>query len=157
MRLQAGDVAGFARLGLGGEPRVEQLAGDLGGREAQAHDEDVGVVPFAGAGRGGGVRAQRRPHARHLVGGDRCAGPRPAEQHACVDFSLRDGLADSLTDLGPLDRLTAGRPHTHDFMAAPLEVVGHCVGQRRLLVGTQDHSHALDVTATRTRQTAAPR
>src|SRR3954447_14866185 len=62
----------------GGEPRVEDL-GELGrARGAQREREHVGVVPPAGAVRGGGVGAQRRADALDLVGGDRGTGPRPA-------------------------------------------------------------------------------
>src|SRR6266511_2991532 len=138
---QPRDVVGLARVGLGDEPRVEQLARHLGAREPQPHDEDVGVVPFARAGGGGGVRAQRGPNAWHLVGRDRRARARPAEQDSRLSLVLRHQLAHTLADLGPLDRFAAGRPDEHDVVATVLELVADRVGHGRLLVRTQRDPH----------------
>src|SRR3954471_16850384 len=77
---EVGDVVGVAGVGagIGLEPGVEDLL-QLGARgRAQAEREHVGVVPAPRPRGGLGVAAQRRPHARDLVGGDRRAGAGPA-------------------------------------------------------------------------------
>ena len=87
-------VGCLAGVGLGGEERVEHLLDDRRRREPQSEREHVGIVPATGAAGGVGVGAQRGPHAWHLVGGDRHAGPRPARHDTQVATPRRDELAD---------------------------------------------------------------
>src|SRR4051812_41236358 len=68
-----GIVAGSAR-----EPAVEDFAEQRLGGRSQAERQHVCVVPRARATGGLGVAAQRGPHTRDLVGGDRGARPGPA-------------------------------------------------------------------------------
>src|SRR2546421_1416914 len=156
--LQAGDVVGLAGLGLRCEPSVEYFACDGRGREAQSHDETVGIVPLARAGSGAGIRAESRSHAGHLVGGDGRARPRPAEQHSGVGLTFGHDLADALTDLGPFDRLTARGTDEHDLVTALLEIGTYGIGHRRLLVGPQHNLHdESELTATRRGRDAGAR
>ena len=79
----------------------------LGHQAHVAHHEHVGVVPRARTGRGGGVGAERGAHAAHLVGGDRRAGARPAEQHAgahAPDATARPPRAPTSTHCPSVDR-----------------------------------------------------
>src|SRR5207245_10113337 len=63
---------GFLRwVGPALEPGIADLARDGLRGGAQAHHQNIGVVPPAGAARRFRVRAQGRPDARHVVRGDR--------------------------------------------------------------------------------------
>ena len=65
--------------------------------------------------RGGGIGAERRPHAGHLVGRDRHARTGPAAHDAAIGGSCRDGLADAAgrhraTGRSPRGASPRGRP-----------------------------------------------
>ena len=64
------------------QKRIENSFGLFrpGGLASQA--KNIGVVVLPGQRRGGYISDQRRPHARHLVGGDAHADARRANQDA---------------------------------------------------------------------------
>ena len=126
----------------GREPRVEHLVRDL-----RLVSRRLITSTFASFQRRApaAVSASVQSAARtpgDLVGRDRRAGSRPAEQHAGCRPRRRDLLADAPPDLGPLERLAGGRPDELDVGAPSAEVGGDRVGERRPLVGTEHDAHA---------------
>ena len=121
--LDVGLVVGVV-AGLGGEPAVEDLAQHgLRGR-AQAEREHVRVVPRPRAARGLGVAAQRGPHAAHLVGGDRGAGPGPAADDSLLGAALGDVAGGPLAGPRPVAALAARQRAVRDrLVAAPAQLV----------------------------------
>ena len=104
----------------GREPAVEDLLEQRLGRRAQAEREHVRVVPGARAARRLGVRAERRPDARDLVGGDRGAGARPAADDALLRLALGHVARRALAGPRPVVALALREGAVHDGLVTAL-------------------------------------
>src|SRR5690606_20668659 len=109
-----GEFAGQKGVGdLQGEPR----AGD-----ARSQAQHVGVIVLPGHPGRIGLRAQRGPHAGHLVGRDGHADAGAADQDAPVAPPRGHGLGHQTGVVGVVARLTARGAHVHHGVAGRLKM-----------------------------------
>ena len=96
---------------------------------------------FSAIASGGFIIAQGRSNARHFVGCDRNACPRPAEEQTLLAGARGDPLAYLAADVDPV-KLSAGKwPVRLDVDPDPTEVLDDGVGHWRALVAPNRHPH----------------
>src|SRR3954468_14067624 len=141
---EVGDVVGVAGVGagIGLEPGVEDLL-ELGARgRAQAEREHVGVVPAPRPRGGLGVAAQRRPHARDLVGGDRRAGPGPAAHDRLRGAALGHVARGRLGAPRPVVAVAVDQGAVGErLVAAAAQLVEQAIRDAGVLVGGDGDPH----------------
>src|SRR5205814_887616 len=125
------------------EPRVANFFRYRLGRCAQAHHQDIGVVPFPGAAGRLRIAAQSGTDAGNLVGGDRHAGAGPAEEHALLAGARSNPLPHFPPDVDPVHGVTVQWTVQLDVEAGSAQVINHRISHRRPFVAAYRDLHAL--------------
>lgn len=124
------------------EPRVADLFCHRFGCGAQAHHQDVGVIPFASTSGRLRIAAEGGPDAGNLVGRDRHARPGPAEEHALLAGTRGDPLPHFPPDVDPVHRVAVQRAVEFDLDAHPAQVIDYRIGDRCPFVAAYRDLHA---------------
>ena len=128
------------------DERTHELVCELGADDARAEHDDVHVVVLHALMRRVGVVADGRANAGDLAGGDRCANPAAADEHAAFRQAVRDGEAHGQRVIGIVDGLDRVRADVEHVVSVTTEVLDDVLLQGvARVVRADDDAHPLRI------------